>query len=57
MAEFWTDEREERLISLFEEFPCLYDPTLKAYNNKCSKGNALRSIAEALVSNSECFFS
>ncbi|KAJ8333288.1 hypothetical protein SKAU_G00421840 [Synaphobranchus kaupii] len=48
MAEFWTAEREDILVQLFEEQSCLYDTSLKAYSNRISKKNAICHIAERL---------
>ncbi|MGH0145444.1 UNVERIFIED_CONTAM: hypothetical protein FKN15_044069 [Acipenser sinensis] len=48
MAEFWTKEREDELVQMWSNNPCLYDCSVKAYSNRISKSNAATEIAKAL---------
>ena len=53
MAGFWTQEREERLIELWEEKPQLYNISSQAFSNRDSKINAVKYIAEKLGTSGE----
>ena len=44
----WTQSKVNKLISCYEEHPCLYDTTLKEYFNRDKRSKALQEIATAL---------
>ncbi|XP_059892346.1 uncharacterized protein LOC132446202 [Gadus macrocephalus] len=48
MADFWSEEREEKLIRLLEDQPVLYDVASKGYSNRDSKRRACCEIAVAI---------
>ncbi|CAL8406529.1 unnamed protein product [Arctogadus glacialis] len=48
MADFWSEEREEKLIWLLEDQPVLYDVGSKGYSNRDSKRRACCDIAVAI---------
>ena len=48
MADFWSEEREEKLIGLLEDQPVLYDVGSKGYSNRDSKRRACCDIAVAI---------
>ncbi len=48
MAGFWTDEKEEQFLDLWEERPELYAVGVAEYTNRNARGNAIMSIATAL---------
>ncbi|KAK9977165.1 hypothetical protein ABG768_018986, partial [Culter alburnus] len=48
MAGFWTNQKEEELVCLWEERPELYAVGVAAYTNRDARGNAVRSMATAL---------
>ena len=53
MAGFWTQEREDVLLELWEERNNLYDVRSQAYSNRDSKSAAIRNIAEKLETTGE----
>ncbi|XP_073718166.1 uncharacterized protein [Misgurnus anguillicaudatus] len=48
MAGFWTNQKEEELVDLWEERPELYAVGVAIYTNRNARGNEFRSIATAL---------
>lgn len=48
MADFWTEEREDELVNMWEMRPCLFDPTLKSHSNRNTVYKAKAEIAQAL---------
>lgn len=48
MADFWTEEREDELVILWQERPCLYNPALKTHSNRAALLRARTEIGTAL---------
>ena len=48
MAAVWTTAKISSLISLYEERPCLYDTTSKAYFNRDVRSKALQEIVSSI---------
>lgn len=44
----WTDEKEDSLIDIWQQHPCLYDISSKSYSNRNEKQKATNEIAEKL---------
>ena len=34
MADFWEEEREDELVTMWQELPCLFDVTAKTHSNR-----------------------
>ena len=47
-AEFWSQEKEQQLIELWQTKPCLYDCSSKGYANRNKKNLAHEDIASKL---------
>jgi hypothetical protein len=45
----WTDAKEDILIDLWRQYPCLYDVGNKSYSNRNEKQKALNEISEKLT--------
>ena len=49
MAELvWTEEREDELVVMWQNTPCLYDITDKSYSDRNVRQKALREISFAM---------
>ena len=53
MAE-WQDEEVSKLISLYEQRPCLHDVSLSDYHNKTKKRHAEEEVAALLEKAGKC---
>lgn len=45
---FWNDEKEGKLVELWEHFTCLYQTTSDDYKDRAKKNQAYVSIADVL---------
>ena len=49
----WTNENEEKLITMWSERPVLYDVNLREFRDRVKKQAANREIADALGTTGE----
>ena len=47
MADFWSEEREDELVSLWEMQPCLFNLAIKSHSNQNVVVKAKVEIAQA----------
>ena len=45
---FWNEEKEGKLVEIWEHFTCLYQTTSEDYKDRALKNQAYVSIADAL---------
>ena len=48
MADNWDCDKEDKLIELWKEMPCLYNISCKEYSNRITKRKALEEIGNKL---------
>lgn len=48
MTDFWSAERVDTLIDMWEETPTLYDIKLRGFSCRIAKHNAMKKIADGL---------
>lgn len=51
--DFWTSEKTDLFIELWESKPCLYDTTKETYHDRNVKKRAREEIAQALGTEGE----
>lgn len=51
--EIWTEEREDKLVEMWEQRPSLYNCASKSYSDRNARSKALEEIAEEVGTSGE----